>query len=164
MGIIVAILFILQIISFMIITLLFLKVSKFNNLEKKQQKLMDEMDQSVMAYLAEIKEENDRLIEQLNNTADVPPFAEVEIPFQPQVQQKTVTETEKVQQKPHPVPVQFALRSYQQTAAATDQRETEPLDDRAKAKLMHEEGKSVEEIAKKLGKGQTEIELLLKFS
>lgn len=123
---------------------------------------MDEMDQSVMAYLAEIKEENDRLIEQLDRNTDFGLSTEVSI--QPPVQQKTAFETEKVPQKPHPVPVQFALRSYQKTAATTDQRETESLDDRAKAKMMRAEGKSVEEIAKELGKGQTEIELLLKFS
>ncbi|GKV64166.1 MULTISPECIES: helix-turn-helix domain-containing protein [unclassified Sporosarcina] len=163
MGIIVAILFILQIISFMIMTLLFLKVSKFNNLEKKQQQLMDEMDHSVMAYLAEIKEENDRLIEQLNRKTDF--TLSPEVPFQqPPVKQKPAAEPERVQQKSHPVPVQFALRSYQKTAATTEQQEAEPLDDRAKAKLMHAEGKSVEEIAKELGKGRTEIELLLKFS
>ncbi|WP_153720410.1 helix-turn-helix domain-containing protein [Sporosarcina cascadiensis] len=162
MGIIVAILFILQIISFMIITLLFLKVSKFNNLEKKQQQLMDEMDHSVMAYLAEIKEENDRLIEQLNRKTDF--FPPADFSFPQTAQQKTAAETDKMQQKPHPVPVQFALRSYQKTAATTEQREAEPLDDRAKAKMMIAEGKSVEEIAKELGKGRTEIELLLKFS
>ncbi|EGQ27361.1 hypothetical protein ABZ756_05895 [Mammaliicoccus sciuri] len=163
MGIVVAILFILQIISFMIMTLLYMKVSKFNNLEKKQQKLMHEMDQSIMAYLAEIKEENDRLIEQLNKRPVNKPSSKVAFPQTHSQNEETAAEPEKVQQKSHPVPVQFALRSYQKNAATTDSLEMAPLSDRDKAKQLLAEGKSVQEIAKELGKGQTEIELLLKF-
>ncbi|MDV6376689.1 helix-turn-helix domain-containing protein [Sporosarcina sp. GW1-11] len=156
MGIILAFLFVLQIISFMIIALLFMKVSKFNNLEKKQQQLMWEMDQSVLAYLTEVKEENDRLIKRLNNSTAPKEAAE------PAVEKKEKPpETEKFQQKAQPVPMHFALRSYQKTAVP--KQEVEPLNDRQLVKQLHEEGENVQEIAKKLGKGQTEVELILKF-
>ena len=56
-------LFILQLISFYFMALLYMKVSKFNNLEKKQEKLMAEMDDAIGAYLSELKEENERLIQ-----------------------------------------------------------------------------------------------------
>ncbi|WP_153731304.1 helix-turn-helix domain-containing protein [Sporosarcina obsidiansis] len=161
MGIVLAILFILQIISFMIITLLYMKIAKFNNLEKKQQKLMQEMDQSVMAYLVEIKEENDRLIEQLNGRMDSK--REPEASPSSVFKAESAAIQEKNLQKPHSVPVNFAIRSYQESAATTDQQEMKPLDDRDKAKQLRAQGKSVQEIAKELGKGQTEIELLLKF-
>lgn len=175
MGILLALLFILQIIGFMVMTLFYMKISKFNNLEKKQQRLMKEMDQSVVAYLAEIKEENDRLIQQLNQRPEPQPVRE---PPQPRQQQAVVTEIPEaeIKLKPHPVPFQFALRSYQKTADNDKkekelrlQPEPEPkaepkvLDDRERAKQLFEEGKSISEIARELKKGRTEIELLLKF-
>ena len=58
-------LFIIQIISFYFLALLYTKVTKFDDLEKKQRKLMAEMDDSIGAYLSELKDENERLIEQL---------------------------------------------------------------------------------------------------
>lgn len=177
MGILLALLFILQIIGFMVMTLFYIKISKFNNLEKKQQQLMKEMDQSVLAYLGEIKEENDRLIQQLNKRPEPQPVRE---PPQPRQQQVVVTDMPEaeIKPKPHPVPFQFALRSYQKTAD-NDQKEKESqlepepisvpksepkvLDDRERAKQLFDEGKSISEIARELKKGKTEIELLLKF-
>lgn len=38
------------------------------------------------------------------------------------------------------------------------------IDDRTRVIQLHEAGQSVENIAKKLGKGRTEVELILKFS
>ena len=55
----------MQIIGFYFLALLYTKVSKFDDLEKKQRKLMEEMDDSIGAYLSELKDENDRLIERL---------------------------------------------------------------------------------------------------
>src|SRR4051794_9029785 len=50
-------LFILQIISFYFLALMYTKLSKFDNLEKQQRKLMNEMDDSIGAYLSELKDE-----------------------------------------------------------------------------------------------------------
>ena len=171
MGILLALLFILQIVGFMVMTLLYLKISKFNNLEKKQQQLMKEMDQSVLAYLGEIKEENDRLIHQLNQREEtqMSPMKNPTPQEQPIVDSSKMPEPEP-KLKPHPVPVHFALRSYQKTVAIEKnekeikpQSETNPLDDREKAKQLFAEGKSISDIARELKKGKTEIELLLKF-
>ncbi|PIC87646.1 hypothetical protein CSV72_00405 [Sporosarcina sp. P20a] len=169
MGILLALLFILQIIGFMLLTLLYLKISKFNNLEKKQQRLMKEMDQSVLAYLEEIKEENDRLIHQLNQRSD----AQVKQTTNSVPQEESIPEaSEMPDRRPrlHPVPVHFALRSYQKTVAI-EKNEKEKnaelppksLDDKEKAKQLYAEGKSIEDIARELNKGKTEIELIIKF-
>ena len=173
MGILLALLFVLQIIGFMVMTLFYIKISKFNNLEKKQQQLMKEMDQSVLAYLGEIKEENDRLIQQLNKRVEPQPVRE---PPQSRQPQEVTTDMPEIDIKPksHPVPLQFALRSYQKTAdnekkekelQLEPELESEPevLTDRERAKKLFEEGKSISEIARELKKGMTEIELLLKF-
>lgn len=167
MGIIVIVLFVLQLISFAVITLLFMKVSKFNNLERKQQQLMQEMDQSVTAYLNEIKEENDRFIRQLKmtnvpKTATSPIVEKQEKKVQLEPKRESKSEQEPFQPKVQPVPMHFALRSYQKTSAS--QQETEPMNDRQKIKQLYEDGKTVQQIAKELGKGKTEIELILKFS
>lgn len=159
MGMIVAFLFILQIVSFLIITLLYMKITKFNDLEKKQRKLMQQMDDSVMAYLTEIKEENDRLIAQL----DAVERREIRTGQEKSAVKENLEQPE-FERKPHPVPVRHVLRSYEQTASAKEETQEQPLTDRERAKKMLADGKTVQEIAKELGKGQTEIELLLKFS
>lgn len=171
MGILLAILFILQIVGFMVMTLLYLRISKFNDLEKKQQQLMKEMDQSVLAYLSEIKEENDRLIHQLNQRTEdnVNPLSNTATP-EYSIDEEAETPESIPKPKPHPVPVHFALRSYQKTVEnERNEKETQkepqarPLDDREKAKQLYAEGKSISDIARELKKGKTEIELLLKF-
>ena len=63
-------LFILQLISFYFMALLYMRLSKFNNLEKKQEKLMAEMDDAIGAYLSELKEENERLIQIIDKRYD----------------------------------------------------------------------------------------------
>ena len=65
MIIFLVILFLLQLISFYFLALLYTKVSKFDDFEKKQRKIMNEMDDSLGAYLAELKDENERLIQRL---------------------------------------------------------------------------------------------------
>lgn len=52
-------LFILQIMTFYFLALLYTKSSKYDDLEKKQQTLMREMDDSIGMYLTELKDEND---------------------------------------------------------------------------------------------------------
>ena len=66
--------------------------------------------------------------------------------------------------------MKVALKSYQSaplinangSSSELDSKVVE-MDDRTRAINMYDEGKPVEEIAKKLGKGKTEVELLLKF-
>ena len=66
-GILIIVLFILQLISFFLIVLLNAKLNKYKHLEVKQNQLMDEMDNAIGAYLMEMKEENDRLIQELSS-------------------------------------------------------------------------------------------------
>ncbi len=165
-------LFILQIISFYFLVLLYTKVSKFDELEIKQQRLMEEMDNSLAAYLSEVKDENDQLIQKL---------ASVE-KMQPTIKTKSTTidevASEEVKQEQEPrvdivtpkMPLNLALKSYAsmkpevfEEAEAEEVIEEQPSDGRSRVIQLHEAGKSVEEIARVLGKGQTEVELILKF-
>lgn len=156
-------LFILQVISFYFIALLYMKLSKFDNLEKKQSKLMKEMDDAIAVYLTEIKDDNEQLIEKLT--------AKVEATKQEDSQRQTKKQPPKIQeeeQAPVIMPIlqntmrHHARQSYEAVQKKVVQEEVE-VDDRTQAIKMSAEGYSIEEIARKLGKGQTEVELILKF-
>lgn len=75
MGTLVVVLIVLQLLSFYFIVILNVKLSKFKELEYRQEQLMREMDNVVSAYLLEMREENDRLIEELSKT----PLPQVEV-------------------------------------------------------------------------------------
>lgn len=160
-------LFILQVIGFYFIVLLYMKVSKFNNLEKKQQKLMAEMDDAIGAYLSELKEENERLIRIIDEKRKNDLLEDHEA--EPQRQAGPEQDAKVFTIKPPSYPVKAALKSYQKAPAVpknslTEAEPSEPeLDDRTIAIRMHDDGEPIEAIAKRLGKGKTEVELLLKF-
>ncbi|WP_431029495.1 hypothetical protein [Lysinibacillus sp. LZ02] len=64
-SIILIVLFIGQLLSFFFIVLLNSKLAKFKDLEARQEKIIREMDDAIGVYLMEMKEENDRLIQEL---------------------------------------------------------------------------------------------------
>ncbi len=162
-------LFITQLISFYFLALLYTKVTKFDDLEKKQRKLMAEMDNSIGAYLSELKDENERLIEQLT------------VHFQKSVIPKSTPNNEPAKEESaapeetRPVirtnipkmPVNLALKSYKAVVAGQGLEEpdvpVEAEDARTQVIRLYDAGQSIEEIAKQLGKGRTEIDLILKF-
>ncbi|WP_332648353.1 hypothetical protein [Lysinibacillus sp. 54212] len=72
MEILLIVLFILQLISFYLIILLNSKIARFKDLEIRQDQVIREMDNSIGAYLMELKEENDRLIKELSKVQQAP--------------------------------------------------------------------------------------------
>jgi hypothetical protein len=161
-------LFIVQIISFYLLALLYTKVTKFDDLEKKQRKLMAEMDNSIGAYLSELKDENERLIELLSEREGQTKIEKVSKSTLPA---EIIPESDEIipallVNRPK-MPVNLALKSYAaSTAQSLKQNDVvEPAveDDRTRTLNLHDAGYSDEEIAKKLGKGLTEVELILKF-
>ncbi len=159
-------LFIIQLITFYILALLYTKVTKFDDLEKKQRKLMAEMDNSIGAYLSELKDENERLIEQLT--------VHLQQPALPKTTQRAAQESA-ASEEVGPVmrasipkmPVNLALKSYKAAGQGAGEivapAAVEAEDARTQVIRLHGAGRSIEEIAKQLGKGRTEIELILKF-
>lgn len=150
----------MQIIGFYVLALLYTKVSKFDDLEKKQRKLMEEMDDSIGAYLSELKDENDRLIERLSAVdIDKKTTREIVSTTKSTVEQPSPT----IRVNPPSHPINLALKSYSQAAFHNVVPEEVEMDDRTKAINLHDSGQTIEEIAKALGKGRTEVELILKF-
>lgn len=151
------IIFIIQIIGFYFLAILYTKVSKFDDLEKKQRKLMEQMDDSIAAYLSEMQDENNRLIQQLSAVEFTKESEEKTIP-------PSVVKTPKsILVKAPSTPMNLALKSYGKTSTLTTKFEEVEMDDRTKVIRLHDDGQTIEEIAKALGKGKTEVELILKF-
>ncbi|MEK4711265.1 hypothetical protein MKX62_00335 [Sporosarcina sp. FSL K6-5500] len=144
--------------------MLYTKVTKFDDLEKKQRKLMTEMDNSIVAYLSELKDENERLIEQLTVHAQQPDFKKTTVSAS---QEPAASEEVRpvIRASIPKMPVNLALKSYKAAGQATEESKApvEAVDARTQVIRLYDAGQSIEEIAKQLGKGRTEIELILKF-
>lgn len=161
-------LFITQVVSFYFLAILYMKVSKYDDFEKKQQKLMEEMDDSLAAYLVEVKDENDKLIEKL---ASAPPREkrdrdEVEEVYSTvNLKDSSLEEAPLINITTPKIPMNQVLKSYGKMSYEPIEELEAPLeiDDRTRAIELHNEGKSIEEIARMLEKGRTEVELILKF-
>ena len=151
-GVLLTFLFILQFVSFFLIALLFTRLSNAKEIEKQHEEFMKEMDDAVSAYLFEIKDENNRLIEELAITNHFIKKEEKtpidEIPFSPR---STVSKS-------------AVAKLYQQASPVKETVESKnELTPQNQVLALSNAGKSIEEIAKQLGKGKTEIELMLKF-
>lgn len=182
--ILIAVLFVLQLLSFYFIIILNTKLAKFKDLEVKQERLMREMDDTISLYLAEMKDENNRLIQALQvvpkptMTPDTGQQAQpIAVPkSQGQPLSQTDGEKKAVTANSEPrilMPKNIVANAYsrQQQGGTTAAPKVDSLP-KEESKLltmeqqivqMAEQGKTAEEIAKKLQKGKTEIELLLKF-
>ncbi len=154
---------------------------------------MREMDDTISVYLADMKDENDRLIQELQRVSkpeiqNVVKQGEQIVRQKEQGQPSSLTQEEStvdgsvsLDQEPRVyVPKNIVANAYsrqqqtganteavvhsaQQPTAATKKEEEKPLTIEQQAVELAKKGKTVEEIAKQLQKGKTEIELLLKF-
>ncbi|ATP42365.1 hypothetical protein CSE16_04585 [Solibacillus sp. R5-41] len=202
-GIIIA-LFIIQLITIFFIILLNSRLSKFKDLEIRQNQLIREMDDSISLYLLEMKEENDRLItelQQMNVNVKVPQVTnplspvEIEAPHSQQSIQQTKAD-QKGQSAPSTedmlmletrqfIPKKKATNAYSQHKAQSTEEvlqvelelnKQQPFEEEIVEEAIRKEqtyeaqvisyykaGMSVEDIAKTMQRGKTEIELLIKF-
>jgi len=173
------------------IILLYLRQNRLVEAEKKQERIIGEIEEVFSSYLLEIKEENEKFIENMKTTNNV---RKTGIEFDSQTQPKSINpdlelniSPDKEQKEELPprigrgVSYHAAKKAYQQNSEPSSVKE-----DGAKSNLedllinnnsselqqlsfidrvlhLKNQGLSVEEIARNLNKGRTEIELLLKF-
>ena len=167
----IAVLIVLQLGGFYMIALLYMRISKFDKAEKKQQQLMKEMEDSLALYITEVKEENDRLIEQLTNLNTQPSMDKKDKPSgKPEIQSsdiKVTTPTPLFHPKPPASKVLNSYKTHQQQVHPSKEQEipVEPKEETEFEKVyrLRNEGYSANDIASRLGKGKTEVELILKF-
>lgn len=180
-----------QLICFYLIFIINSKMAKFKDLEFRQDKIMEEMDNAIGAYLLEMKEENDRFLQELAKlkppqNVQAEPFKQPipdhlnnghpvqldnglnqggkKLPVVP----KTVVKNAYIQQQNYGKETEnldYSTKNHEENQQTSPHQEAPKKEMALKEKVLalHEEGKSIEEIAKITQKGKTEIELLLKF-
>ncbi|MGG3843132.1 hypothetical protein ABEV11_09470 [Anoxybacillus kestanbolensis] len=139
--------FVLHGISLFLIILLSLKWIKIKETEKEQAELIREMEAMMTTYLMQFKEENERFIKQLTSS----PIRQKKKEAPPSFQEEQVL-----------LPVEQVVdRIELSTTAPKKEQSVESLV--SEALKLQQQGKTIEEIAKTLKRGKTEMELLLKF-
>ncbi|KQL35538.1 DUF6115 domain-containing protein [Psychrobacillus sp. FJAT-21963] len=157
-SVILVILILLQLFSFYLIALLYAKFSSLKDIEKKHEQVLAEMDDSFGAYIAEIIDENNRLIQELNSSERT--IATTSHEYAKNENSKKEFRVSNEIPKSY-ISKQLAANSYLKTAATTEIKE--PVTIKEKVLFYADEGKSKDEIAKLLQIGKTEVELFLKF-
>lgn len=145
--------FVLHALSLFLIILLYLQLSKVKETEKHQQQMTEEMEQTFSAYLLEWKEENERFLKKLSDMTGN--RSKEDVKKNHSIAQETSAKEEELPDYfPNVGDVKDIVDIRQQAAPPSLADE---------AWKLYEQGKTIEEIAKILKKGKTEIELLLKF-
>lgn len=165
------------------IILLYLRQNRLVEAEKKQGKIINEIEEVFSAYLLELKEENDKFLQWIKKT-DIPKQTGIreDADFEAE-EMETETVADQITQEKQQnrlgkgIAYHAARKAYQQNRepVLTDLNNKIEIDSQKEnvelKKLsfvdqvvyMKKQGLSIEEIARDLDKGKTEIELLLKF-
>lgn len=183
-AIAIGVLFMIQLIIIFSLILLNSKIAKFKDLEVRQDKLVQEMNDALGAYLLEVREENDRLVQQLQTTPVPMPAAEGKKPVQklPQLEVEGIQEVSSMIPSKSELAILEPRKFMPKTMAANvynrQKEQTTGVEPSQPAKAVEQQpvltfeqqvvvdykaGMTVEEIAKKTQRGKTEIELLIKF-
>lgn len=155
-----------QLICFYVIFIMNAKMAKLQDVEQRQNQLMREMENTFSVYLLEMKEENDRFLNELSSIsppkapkteldAQLPKSTNEQNPQDPSTYVKVVPKSV----------VQKAYKQQSRMQDASKEEETTPSLSAKEEQILslHREGKTIEEIAKITQKGKTEIELFIKF-
>jgi hypothetical protein len=158
--------FLLNIVSLLSIVILYSRQNRFLNMEIKQKKIIAEMEDVISAYLIEMKEENDEFIRSFKTQV----YNDTQGDASAEENKQDVSSPAQNSTKWPGTRYKRASQAYQQMKNP----EMEPEDRTVKLTpeqdpliqqviSLKKTGMSIEEIAKSVGKGHTEIELLLKF-
>ncbi|MBB6175768.1 MULTISPECIES: DUF6115 domain-containing protein [Anoxybacillus] len=135
--------FVLHGISLFLIILLSLKWMKIKETEREQAELIREMETMMTTYLMQFKEENERFVKQITSST---------------IRQHSRS-LRKEQMSP---PVEHVVDRIELSSTAP--KEEQSLESLVSEALkLQQQGKTIDEIAKTLKRGKTEMELLLKF-
>lgn len=171
--------FALLALAFFLIILLYLKISQLKDVEKKQERLLKEFEHVITSYVMEIKEENEVFLNRIKHMNQ--PYNDEKIQERdgPNPEEKSdnkrvdlieleLTSDDLQDLLPSNYDEEEELK--EQKLTETDNKEESSEKDAKNVEILFKDiehliklGLSYEEIAKKLNKGKTEIELLHKF-
>lgn len=139
--------FVLHGISLFLIILLSLKWVKIKETEREQAELIREMETMMTTYLMQFKEENERFVKQITSSV---------------VRQKKRETPPSLREEQPSLPIDDVVDRIE--LSTTTPKGEQSLDSLVSEALkLQQQGKTIEEIAKTLKRGKTEMELLLKF-
>ncbi|MGY3713894.1 DUF6115 domain-containing protein [Sutcliffiella cohnii] len=127
--------------------ILYTKMSKVHSLENEYRQLLKEAEETISSFVFELKEDNERLLKKLSTNST----------------SEHNSDKEDVNQQHSFVYTEDATKSEDLKELLQYGERSQPLSTNEQAKELKNNGYSIDEIAQKLGKGKTEIELLLKF-
>jgi hypothetical protein len=150
--------------------ILFIRYSQLSELEKKQEKMMKEFETVITSFLLEMKEENELFLQKLQKQGEQKSKMEkLNQPSRSSTLEKEIRPPQ-IEQVKDVIEISgskmfVSERSKPEKGEKIGTNEPpDPMETLlAQVQILQNEGLSIEEIAKKLNKGKTEIELLLKF-
>jgi hypothetical protein len=181
---------ILTIIALLAIIILFLRQGKLFKLEDNQKKTIQEMEELLSSFVLEMKEDNEHLIkrmEEIKNEKsifkhkDQKHLLPIELPINEKIEKEGKKKYEDLSSRLGKTVGNYAVQAYQQQSKKEKEeiqnpmKESNPSIEQKNPSLiqrdfledqiedLNTQGYSIEEIAKRLKKGKTEIDLLLKF-
>lgn len=173
---------IISLLALFAVIILYIRQNRLFHIEKKYKQLNDELEASVSAFLIEMKEENEAFInkiKQLQSSDKKNETIEPVISITEPNGENIITHGTDYQVHPVSPPLYAGIKEYQKAVKQTTDgpeketnvRKEDPFEaqsaadsDLHKIKQLLNAGYSIDEIAKTLHKGKTEIELLIKFS
>ncbi|MFD1705902.1 hypothetical protein ACFSCZ_03940 [Siminovitchia sediminis] len=159
-GTLIFILFLLNILLVFAVVLLYMRQNRLVEMEQRQQQLLEESEHAMAALLEEIKDENENLIRRLYGLNDHLASTEQQ-GDERKSETGSVVEPEAEEsplQPPENIETPFV-----EVVLSGDKEKPEEIPLRDQVEMLAKEGWSISEIAKKLRKGKTEIELLMKL-
>ncbi|RLQ95718.1 hypothetical protein [Falsibacillus albus] len=154
--------FIFNIVIMFSVVLLYVRQNRLVETENNQRKMMNEMEDVITAYLIEMKEENEKFLSQIQEVKENKPMKAA-------VESDDMTEIAPSHKRRHAVSAYKKSLSPGRDDLIISEAEQKVDRDEAentflqKAMDLQKQGLSIDEIAKELNTGKTEIELLLKF-
>ncbi|GGE65346.1 hypothetical protein [Priestia taiwanensis] len=151
-----------QVIMLLWITVLHKRLNQLQDVKKDNEKIQRETEDILMSFIAEMKEENEKFLKKVKSTSTIE-YKEQKQEILTEYERSIDVKEEQVAYKEFLPPFSEEDRSSNEEVVETKEAPL-LLDDIAeKAERLAQEGYKIEEIAKQLNKGKTEIELLMKF-
>jgi hypothetical protein len=162
----------LHVVAFYFIVVLYTKYSTIKDLSNSQRAILDETETTMTSFLIEMKEENERLIQHFKQGHEYNTHHGIELEAKtnesdhPIANSMIINMNKKVSEEPQEdelLDYFSELNKIEDIVEISQPEQKKNLPFEIQAINLYENGHTVEQIAKKLSKGKTEIELLLKF-
>ncbi|MFH0345695.1 DUF6115 domain-containing protein [Bacillus vallismortis] len=140
------------------VIILYTRLAAVKETEKQQKKILEETENTLAAFLLELKEENEKLIE---NTDSPSSQAEKETQKSDLQRSENYAERDEVQEEENlPEHIEGLITEVERQEESVN-NDVQSFEDQVID--LYEQGYSASQIAQKLKSGKTEIELFLKF-